>query len=106
MFEDAITFSFWQEKKFRVSTDNRNVPLVTTLEVSPFRRKGNVRFLVNLPQWSGLWGFSTARRAVVFSAASHHAIFLQRQPSGHFLCDLNGTFHASNDTGGVPGLIQ
>jgi len=38
-----------------VSTDNRNVPLVTTLEVSPFRRKGNVRFLVNLPQWSGLW---------------------------------------------------
>jgi len=35
-----------------LSTDIRNVPIVTTLEMSPFRRKGNVRFcsiLVNLP---------------------------------------------------------
>src|ERR1700745_1332974 len=28
-------------------------------------------------------GFSTARRAVIFSAAGYHAIFLQRPASGH-----------------------
>jgi hypothetical protein len=27
-----------------LSTDIRNVPMLTTLEMSPFRRKGNVRF--------------------------------------------------------------
>jgi serine/threonine protein kinase len=33
-----------EEEKLDVSTDIRNVPMLTTLEMSPFRRKGNVRF--------------------------------------------------------------
>src|SRR5208282_3662316 len=32
-----------------LSTDNRNVPLVTTLEVSPFGSQGSVRVLVTVP---------------------------------------------------------
>src|SRR6266851_387101 len=48
----------------------------------------------------GVCGFSTARRAVVFCAAGHHAIFLHRPPSGHFRCDVNPTFHGST-TGAV-----
>jgi hypothetical protein len=31
-------------KALAMSTDTRNVPMLTTLEMSPFRRKGNVRF--------------------------------------------------------------
>src|SRR5208283_5419810 len=32
-----------------LSTDNRNVPLVTTLEVSPFGSQGSVRVSVTVP---------------------------------------------------------
>jgi hypothetical protein len=43
--EFSSRFVEWvKTARLELSTDIRNVPMLTTLEMSPFRRKGNVRF--------------------------------------------------------------
>ena len=65
------------------------------------KRGGKVGFLTFPAR-----GFSTARRAAIFSAAFHVIFFSFTRQNGYFLLLSQPDISWINDAGGVPDLIQ